>query len=209
MTKVKICGITNIDDALIAAEYGADLSGFNFYNGSKRFIDAAAVKEMVEHIPDSVQKAGVFVDHTIQELLEINTLVGLDMIQLHGSETPDTVNALREQMNVKVVKAFRVAPDFDAKIIDEYEIGGILLDSHSANQMGGTGLTFDWGIAANIAKRHENVFLAGGLGPENVSAAIKTVRPYAVDVASGVESAPGKKDAPKMRSFIRRAKETI
>ncbi len=209
MTKIKICGITNIVDALRCAELGADLIGFNFFSGSKRHIDAESVKRIVGGLSGPVLKAGVFVDQPAEEVAEVQAFTGLDVIQLHGNESPEYVSALRNETPAKIIKAFRVHSDFDPKYVEEYYVDGILLDSFASAEFGGTGTTFDWRIAADLAARNGDVYLAGGLNPENVSEAIRTVRPYAVDVASGVESAAGKKDPAKLEEFIRRAKETI
>lgn len=206
MTKVKICGITNLEDARHALEYGADILGFNFCRESSRYVDEGYVESIVERLVHPVKKAGVFVNENISEIVDIEGIAELDILQLHGEETPDFVARLREETDAEIIKAVRIKPDLDPAILEDYEVDGILLDAYSGeHQRGGTGMTFNWEIVKTLTI-NSPLYLAGGLTPHNVVDAIRTVRPFAVDVASGVESSPGKKDLKKLEAFIRNAK---
>ena len=207
MTKVKICGITNLDDARLAVGFGADMIGFNFFPGSTRFVDTGCAGSIVDRLTNPVIKVGVFVDQSIEDIVEVDGVVRLDAIQLHGNETPDFVDRLRKETDAEIIKVFRVGPKFSAKPMNSYIVDGILLDSYSKSGFGGTGEAFDWSVAADVARDSRALYLAGGLNPGNVAEAIRRVRPYAVDVASGVESSPRKKDPAKLEAFIRNAKE--
>lgn len=209
MTKVKICGITNLEDALHAANCGADELGFNFYSGSKRYVAPQTARNIIDHFHFTSSKIGVFVNETLENVLAISALVGLDAIQLHGDEDIAYIKELRANAEGSpVIKAFRVTPTFrvdDALAwLSEYT----LFDTHSAAQYGGTGESFDWDEFGReiVLWFPDNAYLAGGLNSENVADAIRIVQPYAVDVASGVESTPGKKDPKKVEAFIRNAK---
>jgi phosphoribosylanthranilate isomerase len=199
--RVKICGVTRVEDALAAARLGADAIGFNFWPRSKRYLDPAAAAAVVRRLPPHVATFGVFVDPTRAELEAALAASGVGAAQLHGDEPP----ALCAGLGVPVVKALRIRDRHDLAGLAAYEVRAFLLDSASPGY-GGSGTTFDWSIAAAVA-RELPVLLAGGLGPENVAEAVQTVRPLGVDVASGVESAPGVKDLAKVETFIRRAKE--
>ena len=209
MTLVKICGITNLEDAQIAIEHGADAIGFNFYPGSKRFVDEGYVKSIVDQLENPITKVGVFVNQSIEEICEAKSIAEFDVIQLHGDESPSFVNDLRRKTETTIIKVFRVSDEFDFQVVSHCNVDAILLDSFSADEYGGTGYAFDWTIAAKIAKEFPNVYLAGGLTSENVAEAIRQVRPYAVDVASGVEVRPGIKDPARVAAFIKAAKEAI
>lgn len=209
MTRVKICGITNLEDAQIAIDSGADAIGFNFYRGSKRFVDERDAAVIIQRIQGAITTVGVFVNHSIAEILETQSIAKFDVIQLHGDETQRFVNELRSETNSKIIKAFRVSAEFDVESVDRYNVDAVLLDSFSTMEYGGTGNTLDWNIAAKAAARFSDVYLAGGLTPDNVALAIRKVKPYSVDVASGVESSPGKKDPIKVATFIKSAKEAI
>lgn len=201
MTRVKICGITNWGDARLAMDLGADFLGFNFYRASPRCISPARARSIVCRIPKRVQAVGVFVDESPERIREIASFAGLRRVQLHGGETPQMVAVLTKRM--RVMKAFRVRPGFRVAALARYgRASAFLLDGFSARVTGGTGRTFDWGIAKR-ARRYGRIFLAGGLTPANVAEAIRAARPYAVDVASGVESRPGKKDPARLRAFMR------
>lgn len=220
MTKVKICGITNLEDAIAAVELGADMLGFNFYEKSPRYIAPGTSRNITgklqrrfaEHIP----AIGVFVNSELDEILRIAIDTDITVIQLHGDETPDFCeNVHGWSGGVGIVKAFRVNEALTIAAIEEYPIrqiaeyhesAGILLDAHSHKLYGGTGEVTDWKFAREISDIFSRVYLAGGLTPENVAEAIRNVRPYAVDVASGVESSPGKKDHKKLEAFIKNAK---
>lgn len=201
--RVKICGVTRLEDALLAVRLGADALGFNFWPGSKRFLAPAAAREIVRRLPPLVTAVGVFVNATQDEVLRAVAASGVQVAQLHGDEPPALCGALP----LPVVKAIRVrdAASLDALAAYDGLVGAILLDSASPGY-GGSGATFDWTLAAAAAAARP-VILAGGLGPDNVAEAVRAVRPFAVDVASGVESAPGLKDGELMRRFIEAAKE--
>ena len=209
MTRVKICGITNLEDAQIAIDSGADAIGFNFYRGSKRFVDERDAAVIIQRIQGAITTVGVFVNHSIAEILETQSIAKFDAIQLHGDETQRFVNELRSETNSKIIKAFRVSAEFDVESVDRYNVDAVLLDSFSTMEYGGTGNTLDWNIAAKAAARFSDVYLAGGLTPDNVALAIRKVKPSSVDVASGVESSPGKKDPSRVAAFIKSAKEAI
>ncbi|HVF30554.1 MAG TPA: phosphoribosylanthranilate isomerase [Pyrinomonadaceae bacterium] len=206
MTKVKICGITNLEDARLAVGSGADAIGLNFYKNSPRYLSSTAASEIARHVEGSVSKIGVFVNQTTDEILEIVEDVGLDGIQLHGDETPELIGNLRARCELPVIKALRVSPDFDIGAVREYNLAGILLDGYSTNARGGTGETFDWAVARAVSELVAEIWLAGGLTPDNVRTAIEEVRPFAVDACSSLESSPGLKDARKVERFIKEAK---
>jgi|SRR5580765_136358 len=206
MTKVKICGITNLEDALVSVELGADALGFNFYEMSPRYITPQKASQIVKELPDSTTKVGVFVNMKEARVDEFVGLLGLAAIQLHGDEDSDFVKELKRYTNAKVIKAFRVGRGFNPNEVVDFDVDAILLDAYSPNQYGGTGDSFDWHTAQEVKQFTKELYLAGGLAPENVSEAIKTVGPDFVDVASGVESEPGKKDPKKVAAFITNAK---
>lgn len=210
MILVKICGITNWPDAKAAQEAGANMLGFNFYDKSLRRISTAEAAYLRRNLDASVQTVGVFVNAKPAEITSLHALLRFHAVQLHGDEPPAIVSEIAR--TVPVVKAFRVAADFPAATLDKYhDAFGFLLDGSRAGQFGGTGTAADWNVARRAAASHR-IILAGGLTPENVGAAIRSVRPYAVDVASGVESKPGKKDHAKLKEFIdavRRAEQEL
>ncbi|MEO5860333.1 MAG: phosphoribosylanthranilate isomerase [Pyrinomonadaceae bacterium] len=206
MAKVKICGITTLEDALLAAELGADMIGFNFYPGSKRYVSAERVASFVESLNESVTKIGVFVNASVDDILFAKKLALLDGVQLHGSESSKFITGLRERVETKIIKAIQIRSVSDISSLGDFGADAVLMDSYSASDFGGTGETFDWQIAQEGREKVDQLFLAGGLTPENVAEAIRIVRPYAVDVASGVESSPGKKDPKKMEAFVKNAK---
>lgn len=206
MVKVKICGITNLEDAQLAIDLGADLIGFNFFPGSKRYIGVGYAESISERLVTPITKVGVFVNQTLEAIIDAERIAELDVLQLHGNEGQELVTQLRAETNAKIIKVFRVGTEFRGSAIDEFDVDAVLLDSFSNAAFGRTGQPFDWEIAARIAETVESVYLAGGLNPDNVAEAIRTARPYAVDVASGIESSPGKKDPKKLEAFIRNAK---
>ncbi|MEO7658648.1 MAG: phosphoribosylanthranilate isomerase [Pyrinomonadaceae bacterium] len=209
MTRVKICGITNLDDALLAIKFGADELGFNFYKKSPRFITPDAAKVIVDGLPKDISLVGVFVNESIDAIATTANRVGLGTIQLHGDEDIDFVNAVRDSSGLKVIKAIRVAPDFAPSDATGFNADAILLDGFSAKERGGTGETFDWEIARMVRALVPGLYLAGGLSSANVGDAIRKVQPDAVDTCSRIESEPGKKDAAKLKDFIKAVKETI
>ena len=201
MVKVKICGITNSEDALIAVEAGADALGFIFAEQSPRCITPQKAAVIIAKLPPFVQSVGLFVNAEPERINWLADFCGLDIVQLHGEEGPDICPEIRR----RVIKAFRVKDAASLAAMPAYQVAGYLLDAWVPDAHGGTGLTFDWGLAAG-AKQFGPLILAGGLTPENVRSAVETVGPYAVDVSSGVEAAPGKKAAEKVREFIKQAK---
>ena len=193
---VKICGITSAADARLAAEAGADAVGFVFWPGSPRAVDVATAREIVRTLPASLARVGVFVDAQRAALARTAESVGLDLLQLHGHEAPaDCLGQPR-----RVWKALGVGADFAPQQAAAYatSVAGILLDSGR----GGSGRTFEWAAARGLRESVPFLILAGGLTPENVGRAVADVRPHGVDVSSGVESAPGRKDAGKLRAFV-------
>ena len=200
MVRVKICGITNEQDACAACDAGADSLGFNFYKESPRHVTAAEVAKFRAHLPENVEAVGVFVNAGPSDIVKMCDFLRLDAVQLHGDETPERVAELAA--TIPVIKAFRVGPDFLVETLDEYaKASAYLLDAAETGQYGGTGRTNDWALARSAAGTRR-IILAGGLKAENVAAAIHFVRPYGVDVASGVESKPGRKDRERLRRFI-------
>jgi phosphoribosylanthranilate isomerase len=201
---VKICGITRSRDALVAAEAGADAVGFVFWQKSPRAIDPKGARAIAARLPPSIVRVGVFVDARPSELSRIADEAELDVLQLHGSESPESLVSLPR----RCWKAVGVGTDFVAADALRYEgrVAGILLDTRSETQRGGTGRAFDWSLAQEVRKRASFLVLAGGLDPENVAAAVRAVRPDGVDVSSGVESSPGRKDERRVRAFIEAAR---
>lgn len=202
MVRVKICGITNLQDALMAVEAGADALGFVFFQGSSRNIFPEQAADVIRQLPPFVQTVGLFVNEELATVNAIADRCGLDVVQLHGEESPDYCVGVKR----RVIKAFRVKDDSVLDEMSHYHVAACLLDAWSPAARGGTGTTFNWDIAARATATSNSIILAGGLTPENVAGAIAAVKPYAVDVSSGVESAPGKKDAGMVNRFIRSCK---
>ncbi|MCS6875166.1 MAG: phosphoribosylanthranilate isomerase [Pyrinomonadaceae bacterium] len=200
--KVKICGITNREDAVACVRFGADALGFNFYSKSPRYIEPTDAKRIADSLPSEVLKVGVFVNESIEKVLQVVDCVGLDAIQLHSEETPDFIKALKAKTNRVLIKAFRIGEEFSLKMLDEFDCDYFLLDSYSHDAFGGTGNTFDWEVARRISSSYSKVYLAGGLSVMNVTEAIRKVEPYGVDVCSGVEKQKGIKDLELVRCFI-------
>lgn len=205
-TKVKICGITNLEDALFAADHGADALGFNFYEKSPRYISPGKAADIVKHLPHGTLRVGVFVNEDPDKIISTVSTVGLDAIQLHGNEPPEFVRALRGRVSQRVIKVFRVSGDFSAENVLEYDMDTIFLDAYSAAEYGGTGEIFDWEIARRVGELGPKIYLAGGLSPENVAGAIRSVLPYGVDACSCLEREKGLKDNIKVKAFIEAAK---
>jgi phosphoribosylanthranilate isomerase len=203
-TRVKICGITNWTDARRAIDAGADFLGFNFFSGSPRYIEPAKARRIVRRLPKRVSAVGVFVNESEEKMIEIARAVGLDRLQLHGDESPATVQRLSRSFSV--IKAIRVRKSFRMSRLSRFKHAeALLLDGFDAKQWGGTGKTFDWHIAKGV-NHGSKIFLAGGITPGNVDAAIRAANPYAIDVCSGVEAKPGKKDAVLVKAFMRAVK---
>lgn len=206
--RVKICGLTNLDDARAAIDAGADALGFIFYSGSARYVTPAAAARIIAQLPPFISRVGVFVDESLESILEIAHTSGIDTIQLHGSESPELCDALARE-SFKVIKAFRIKDQDSLKQLKNFRTSAFLLDSYVPGQLGGTGAKFNWDLAIQAATFGTPIILAGGLVPENIRDALSKVGPYAVDVSSGVESAPGKKDLEKVRAFIAAARSAI
>ena len=198
--RIKICGITNLEDALLAADLGADALGFIFYPPSPRSVEPEAAKNIIAQLPPLVTTVGVFVDEDAATVKELAAAAGLDWLQMHGKETPEYCRSLER----RVIKAFRIRGENSLTGLAAYKgvVQALLLDTYKKGQVGGTGETFNWDLARE-ARKYGPIILAGGLTPENVAQAIATAQPQAVDVASGVEAAPGKKDPLKLTEFIK------
>lgn len=206
MILVKICGITNWEDAKAACDAGANILGFNFYDKSLRRVSTVEAATMRAKLPKDVESFGVFVNAQPNEIISLHGFVRFNAAQLHGDEAPGTVSDIAR--TVRVIKAFRVAADFPAATLDKYhDAFAFLLDGSRSGQFGGTGTATDWNVARRAVAYHR-IILAGGLTPDNVGAAIRSVRPYAVDVASGVEAKPGKKDHGKLKAFLEEVRRT-
>ena len=199
--RVKICGLTSLEDALGAMNAGADALGFMFYEGSPRHLTLAQAREILVHLPPFVTRVGVFVNPSAAQVREA-IACGLDALQFHGEEPSEFCR----QFGRRWLKAFRVRDAASLELCRPYAGMPWLLDSYVPGQRGGTGATFNWEIAAQAARENPQIILAGGLTPDNIAAALKQVRPYAVDASSGVESAPSKKEPEKVCAFIRAAK---
>ena len=198
MTKIKICGITNLSDALDAVRLGADALGFVFYPGSKRYIEPVKAKEIADSLPPFVKKIGVFSNEKADVVREISGIVNLDLLQIHGDETPGYCDGLGSPY----IKAFRLKDENTLSEVNQFNTNYILFDTYSADEYGGTGRAFDWDILKNHPFENKYVILSGGLNPGNIKEAVNLLQPYAVDVSSGVEESPGKKDIGKIKKFI-------
>ena len=203
--KVKICGVTNIEDALAAVDAGADALGFMFYENSPRNVPAKVAADLIRQLPPFVAKVGVFVNAAEETVRRTIGECGIDTLQFHGDETPEFCLNFRP---LKIFKAFRVENLESLTALPAYRTDAWLLDSFVAGKLGGTGAKFNWDLAVESKKLGRPIILAGGLTPENVLDAVRKVQPFAVDVSSGVESGPGKKDHAKVRRFIAEAKAT-
>ena len=197
MIKIKICGITSLDDALAAAAAGADALGFNFYKKSPRCIEPQKAAEIIEQLPPFIVPVGIFVNEREDRIREILASTGIQAVQFHGDESPEFC----QRFGGRVIKAFQVKDKESLQNMAHYRVGAFLLDSYRDGVRGGTGVAFDWHLAV-VAKTFGKVILAGGLTPENVAEAVKLVQPYGVDVAGGVEKEMGVKDHAKLKKFI-------
>jgi phosphoribosylanthranilate isomerase len=202
-TIVKICGITNPVDALAAVEAGADALGLMFYEPSPRNVSLKTAAAIARELPPYITKVGVFVDAPEESVQQAISECGLNIVQFHGHETPEYCRLFP----VMTLKAFRIQDADSLKQLPDYQTDAWLLDAYVADKVGGTGEKFNWDFAIEAQKFGKPIFLAGGLTPENVAEAVRKVRPYAVDVSSGVEASPGKKDHAKVRAFIQAAKQ--
>ncbi len=201
-TIVKICGITSPTDALAAAEAGADAVGLMFYEPSPRHVSLQVAAEIARELSPFIIKVGVFVDAPEDAVLRAIGECGLNIVQFHGAETPEYC----QLFPVMTIKAFRIKDAASLEALPNYKTDAWLLDAFVTNKLGGTGAKFNWDLAIEAQKLGRPIFLAGGLTPENVGEAVRRVRPYAVDVSSGVEASPGKKDHAKVRAFVQAAK---
>jgi phosphoribosylanthranilate isomerase len=197
MIKIKICGITNLEDALYATECGADSLGFNFYKKSPRYIEPQKAAEIIAQLPPLIMPVGIFVNEHEDRIREIQQRACIPTVQFHGDESPEFC----QRFGSHVIKAFQVKDKESLKAMAHYRVGAFLLDSYRDGIRGGTGITFDWHLAV-VAKTFGRIILAGGLTPENVVEAVKLVQPYGVDVAGGVEMEKGIKDHAKLKKFI-------
>jgi len=196
--KVKICGMTQLKDALFAVEQGVDAVGFIFYKKSPRAVTMKTVREIIKKLPPLVETVGVFVNESAERVNKMADYCGLDLVQLHGEESPAFCRKIRR----RVIKAFRVKDLQSIKQLEKFPVSGFLLDTFSDDLHGGTGKKFDWNLALP-AKKMGPVILAGGLTSRNILQAVRQVRPYGVDVCSGVEKSPGIKDLEKVRAFLK------
>jgi phosphoribosylanthranilate isomerase len=197
MVKIKICGITNIDDAMAAVDFGADALGFNFFRKSPRYIEPHKAAEIIAQLPPFIVPVAIFVNEREERIREILTSACIHGVQFHGDETPEFC----QRFGNHVIKAFQVKDKESIKHMAHYRVSAYLLDSYREGVRGGTGVTFDWHLAV-VAKTFGRIILAGGLNPDNVAEAVKLVQPYGVDVAGGVEREKGIKDHAKMKKFI-------
>ena len=202
MVKVKICGITNLEDVQAAAEAGADALGFVFYPDSPRFIDPGKARAIIAKLPVFITSVGVFVDESEDLIRRIIREGGIQILQFHGSESPVLCTRFRE----KVIKAIRITDEESISEMQMYDVDTFLLDTYLDCAKGGTGKTFNWKYA-EMAKKNGRIILSGGLNPSNIGNAVRKLKPYGVDVSSGVEISPGKKDHVKIREFVREAKK--
>ena len=203
MTRIKICGITNIDDALMSIDAGADALGFNFVPDTPRYLkDTKAAAKIIEQLPPFITTVGLFVNADPELIQSIADECHLDMLQLHGDESPQFCQGF----NRRVIKAVRIKDESSCSHLSDYRVSGYLLDTYVKGALGGTGVAFDWRLAVK-AKQYGRIVLAGGLDPDNVASAVRQVRPYGVDVSSRVEASPGRKDPVKVRAFIQNVRE--
>lgn len=198
--KIKICGITNLADALLCESCGADAIGFIFYVGSKRQIMPDEAAEIVSHLNPLTIKVGVFVDENPVLINQLIKDVGLNMVQLHGGETPEDISLI----NVPVIKAFRVNDNFDFTVLNHYSNSYLLLDSYDKEELGGTGKTFNWQMIPEQLK--SKIIIAGGINSDNIDIIFQQIKPQAIDVSSSLEEYPGKKDKEKVIQFFNKIK---
>ncbi len=197
IVKVKICGLTNYEDAAAAMDMGADLLGFNFYPKSPRYVPPEKAMEIINRLPGFIDIAGVFVNASFEQIRETISRCHLDWVQLHGDESPQFCQSLLS-LDVRTMKAIRVKSQEDIEKAEDYFTDTVLLDAFHPEKYGGTGLTFDWNIIGHIGKR---IFLAGGINPDNAADAVE-LGVYGIDVCSGIEASPGKKDHKKMKELF-------
>lgn len=204
MTKVKICGLTNYEDAMDAVNLGADYLGFNFYRHSPRYIEKLKAKDIIEKLPENTKKVGIFANEGIGAIKSVIDLCKIGFVQLSGDENAKFISKLKKSASIKVIKSFRIRSSDDARNASGFNADYVLADSFRKGFLGGTGVGLDLGFLEGIINK--NLFLAGGLNAANVQSAINRIKPYAVDVCSSIEKYPGKKDFEKMKCFIEAAK---
>jgi phosphoribosylanthranilate isomerase len=205
MTKIKICGITNVEDARAAVAAGADMLGVNFYQPSPRYITPDAARELINDLRSvgrPVEFIGVFVNETIDFVIDVAMVTGIDALQLHGDESASFCEELNTRDGFRVIKALRASEGFSPNEAQDYPVHAVMLDAFHRTLRGGTGERVDFNLARETRKVVPRLFLSGGLSPENVREAIAAVEPYAVDACSLLESSPGKKDAARMSAFV-------
>ncbi len=200
---IKICGVTNYDDAVAVVDAGATAIGFNFFSKSKRYIDPVSAKEIADKIRGKISIVGIFVNEELQSVKSIAASVKLTYCQFHGNEDPDYIMKFPN-----AIKSFRVNDSLKNIYFDDYKVAAFLLDAYDENEMGGTGKQFNW-LLAREANEFGKIILAGGLNSENVSKAIEIVQPWGVDVSSGVEIGTGKKDKIKIQQFVQNARNSF
>ena len=199
MVRVKICGMRREEDVAAAVEAGASALGFNFWKGTPRYVEPREAARMIDMVPNNIWKVGVFVDEDRERVMEIAAETGVSVLQFHGNESPEYWDRLD---SYKRIKAFKVGRDFQASELGRYRsAAAYLLDGSVTGMVGGTGQTFDWSLA-DQAKSFGRILLAGGLNAKNVAEAVRRVRPWGVDVCTGVETEPGKKDPELIRQFM-------
>jgi phosphoribosylanthranilate isomerase len=203
MIEIKICGLTNLDDAVHAAEYGADAVGFIFHQCSPRYISPDSAKAIIQMLPDNIVKVGVFVNQTEREVKHTVNFCGLDLIQLHGDESPQYCSCFPSEILLKAVSAGRIQGTTGLEL---YPVKAFVMDAHDPIRYGGTGKKADWALAAGIREMYP-LILAGGLHENNIMEAVRCVRPHAVDVNSGIEVKPGEKNHDRMRKIIEMVKK--
>lgn len=199
--KIKICGITNLEDALFCSQFDVEMLGFIFYRGSKRFIEPSEAKKIISQLPNSIISVGVFVDEPYDSVNDIASNIGLGAVQLHGNESPEYVSKIK----IPVIKSFRVHDNFDWSLVENYNGCDILLDSYSSHEKGGTGKSFAWELIPNQLR--SKIILSGGISIENLEKIFSDINPVAIDLSSALESSPGKKDHKKIGNFIKKFNE--
>lgn len=204
MVKVKICGITNLEDANASVEAGCDALGFLFYRKSPRYVSPLLARKIIKQLPERIIKIGVFVNTKEKSVKKIARLCGLNMLQFHGNESVEFCNKFK---HYKIIKAFRVRGKIDSEKIAQYKTFAYLFDAFSKNKFGGTGKKFNWNLVRHLGILKKPIFLSGGLSESNVQKAIKSARPDWIDVSSSLEIRPGKKDENKMKNFIAKVKK--
>jgi len=202
MTKIKICGITNYEDAQLAVKFGASALGFNFYGKSPRYVVPKAAAKIINKLPENILNVGVFVNEESDVIIETAEIAGLDCIQLHGEETPQFAKELKKKTGLKIIKAFRVSETFKPEDVLKYDTDAVLLDAYFPKEHGGTGETFDWEIAKIVKEIFPEMYLAGGISNKNIKQAIATAQPSYIDVCSGIEKQKGIKDPQKLKALL-------